>query len=451
MPSNEPLELTAGRWKKIPRKARKKTIADLANEARAEKQKASAKERERRLLSVKNSERLNEAKAEKEKDSAKERERQLNVTYLEHRKNERVAGVLPTIEIKPKKLVEIAVKKNWSSKEYRKALQDLSSQALPTDEQMAKLNEAKLRGPNYLGRTASLTPGYKFRSWSRKTNGFTTQNLLMPAADMTRGQALHPNIAKLEQGEIIYMIGKHLIWDDIPGDEFLSYSIDPMFLVYHALGRHHKAQNGVTIQFIDRRKAKSTNGEPAAFYHALDIYDVFDVRGWNGWSVPVQGKLLPRKFTQEYLSHGTIKSDDLRFQQAKLNDLIRDGLYDLFPAFKVSSKDIRAGLYTGQVTLRTIGYPPPEPTKKRKRTSEQKKKDKRIYAYHDCPRVIPFTAELLVLVQKITRNFINVGKGEDRNAIQPPLHIFLCFLTFEKRPSRDGLFIEWIKKHYTGT
>ena len=393
------------------------------------------------------------ARKEKEKISANERQKQLDVKYLERRKNERVAGVTPKSEIQPKKLVEIAIRKNWTSKEYKAALEKLSSRAHPTERQIARLNEAKLRGPNYLGRTASLTAGYKFKSWSRGTNGFTTQNLLMPAADSHRGEALHPNIADLTQGEVIYMVGKHLIWDDISGDEFLSYSIDPLFLVYHALGRQHKSQNGVTIQFIDRRKAKSVDNKPAAFYHALDIYDVFDVRGWNGWSQRTKGKLLPRKFTQEFLSHGTIKSDDLRFQQAKLDDLIRDGLYDLFPAFKVSNNELRAGLYSGQVTLRTIGYPPPEPSKplKRKRTSEQKKKDKRIYAYHDCPRVISFTNELLAMVQKLTRNFINVGKGEDRNAIEPPLHIFLCFLTFEKRPSRDSLFIEWIKDHYTGT
>lgn len=391
-------------------------------------------------------------KAKEEKITAKERERRADISYLEKRKDDRVAGRKPVNEIKPQKLVDLAIKRNWNSKGYQVALQGLSAYDNPTEEQLAKVSEAKSRGPNYLGRTVSLTAGYKYRWWWRGSNGFTTQNVLMPAADVNRSQAMHPNIASMTQGEIIYMVGEHLIWADIPGDEFLSYSIDTLFLVYHALGRHHKAQKGVTIQFIDRRKAKTPDGQPAAFYHALDLYDIFGVGAWLGWPYRTGIRLLPRKFTQEYLSHGTVKNDDLRFQQAKLDDLIRDGLFDLFSAFKVSIKDKRAGLYSGQVILRTVGYPPPTPVspRKRNRSDVQKKLDRRIYAYHDCPRVIAFTVELLTLVQKLTRNFLVVAGGEDRNTIEPPLHIFLGFLTFEKRPSRDAVFIEWIKAHYSG-
>lgn len=410
-------------------------------------EKAKAGERRRRVIKH-----INAARKEEEKVSAKERERRLDVKHLEQRQKDVDAGRKPSNIVHPQKLVDIAVRKNWTSKKYQAALKTLSLYAVPTEEQMAKLAEARLRGPNYLGRTVSLTAGYKFNSWSSGTNGSTTQYRLMPAADITRSQATHANMAGMSQGEVIYMIGQHLIWNDLAGDEFLSYSIDPLFLVYHALGRYHKAQHGVTVQFIDRRKAKSINGEPAAFYHALDIYDIFGVGAWTGWPSRTRGKLLPRKFTQEFLSHGTVKNADTRFQQATLDDLIRDGLYDLFPTFKVKSNELRAGLYSGQVILRTIGFPPPEVQRplKRKRDDDQKKREKRIYAYHDCPRVVAFTIELLTLVQKLTRNFINVQTGQDRDVLEPPLHVFICFLTFEKRPSRDSTFIEWIKAHYNG-
>jgi hypothetical protein len=79
------------------------------------------------------------------------------------------------------------------------------------------------------------------------------------------------------------MIGHHLAWADLRGDELLSYSIDILFLITHALGRYNRGQGGVTIQFLDRRKARTPDGVCTAFYPALDLYTILRVPKWRGW------------------------------------------------------------------------------------------------------------------------------------------------------------------------
>lgn len=61
------------------------------------------------------------------------------------------------------------------------------------------------------------------------------------------------------------------------------------------------------------------------------------------------------------------------------------------------------------------------------------------------------TPELLKIVRKVTLNFVVVPEGTDTATTEPPLHAFICFLTFEKRRQKDPVFLEWIKKRYNGT
>ncbi|KAM0712160.1 hypothetical protein Q7P37_011254 [Cladosporium fusiforme] len=311
-----------------------------------------------------------------------------------------------------------------------------------TDEQITSLNLAKAGGPNFLGRTASMTRGCKFGQYHRRTNGMTAHDVLLPSADVRKGYVSHQHMTDLSQGELKYMIGNHLMWKDLKGDEFLSYSKDALFLVVHTLRRHHEDQGDVTIQILDRRKAKTLSGDPAAFYNALDMYTTFEVPKWSGWS-----GWADSKFTQEFLTHGPIFYGDPMLKQARVRDLIRDGLYDIFPDFEAPENHKRAGLYTLQVVLRKIGYPPPE-----SRTDGQ---EAHIYSYDECSRIVPMTAELLGIVRKVTLNFSNIPLIPDGYAsqadpdFQPSLHIFISFLTFEKRMRREPAFESWIKQHYT--
>ena len=330
---------------------------------------------------------------------------------------------------------------NNNTKDYTESLRDLLSKDSPTMEQIHALGEASLLGPNFLGRTASLTPGKRF-GYTRKTNGSTSQDLLMPAADANEGYDQHAALADLSQGEIIYMTGHHLAWADLRGDELLSYSTDMLFLVVHALGRANRGQGGVTIQVFDRRKARTTDGERAAFYHALDLYTVFEIPQWSGWQGRHPTKLHPRKFTHEFLSHGTILCDDSSLKQATLGDLIRDGLYEIFPPLKTPQDHMQEGLYTAQVVFRRVGYPPRDPW-----IGEEHPP---IYSYEDCPQVKATTIDLLQTVRKVALNFRDAADGLQTVAVEPPLHAFIGFLTLEKRQRSDPMFTQWIKQHYTG-
>lgn len=308
-------------------------------------------------------------------------------------------------------------------------------------EQIYALGEASLLGPNFLGRTASLTSGKRFGN-TRKTNGSTSQDLLLPAADTNEEYDQHAALADLSQGEIIYMTGHHLAWADLRGDELLSYSTDMLFLLVHALGRANRGQGGVTIQVFNRRKARTTDGNSAAFYHALDLYTIFEIPKWSGWQGWHPTKLHPRKFTHEFLSHGTIRCEDSSMKQATLEDLIRDGLFEIFPPLRTPQDHMQEGLYTAQVVFRRIGYPPRNPW-----INEE---NPPIYSYEDCPQVKAVTIELLQTVRKVSLNFRDAVDRLDTVAVDPPLHTFIGFLTLEKRRRSDPIFTQWIKQHYTG-
>jgi hypothetical protein len=179
---------------------------------------------------------------------------------------------------------------------YARHLKHLSKEH-PTQQQISALCQAAQLGPIVLGCTSSQTNGNNFNAFHKKSNGSTACDVLLPAADThpEDSYSMHLTMTDLTRGELVYMCGKHLVWDDLRGDELLSYSKDPLFLVVHALGRHHNGEGNVTIQFLDRRKAKDPSGNVASFYSALDLYTIFEIPKWEGWSKPHRTKLHPRK------------------------------------------------------------------------------------------------------------------------------------------------------------
>lgn len=327
-------------------------------------------------------------------------------------------------------------------RDYEDQLQRLPTE-LPTQAQTNSLEHSATLGPNYLGRIASLSRGWNFGQYHRKTNGFTAQDLLLPSADVRDERyCSHNHLTDLTQAEIIYMSGNHLIWKDLYGDEFLSYSRDPFFLVVHAARRHQQKQGDVTIQFIDRRKAKTPDGAPAAFYGALDPYTAFRLPLWGCWGAIDEIKLHPRKFTHEDVTQGPILWPDSSIKQARFEDLIRDGLYDIFPEFEVPENHKYAGLYTLQVVYRKMGYPA--------RAAHLGEGCPPIYSYEECPRAVSMTTKLLDTVRKVTCNFCSIPEGTDPDTVEPPLHAFISFLTFHKRSRSDQVFLDWINEHYSG-
>jgi len=327
------------------------------------------------------------------------------------------------------------------SKSYTDNLRALSKDPSTLD-QVYALSEAKLRAPNFLGRTASLTSGTRFKQ-SNKSNGSTTQDILMPAADTDKEYDQHTALIDLSQGEIIYMTGHHLAWADLHGDEFLSYSNNILFLLAHALGRANRGEGGVTIQFLDCRKARTTDGVRTGFYHALDLYTIFGVPKWPGWRGQHITKLHPRKFTHEFLSHGTVCSHDPTLKQARLEDLIRDGLYQIFPPFQTPEDHKEVGLYEIQVIYRQRGY--------QRRQERINEKNPPIYSYDDCPYMKAMDIEELQTVRKVNLNFRHLTTESESIEVEPHLHIFIKFLTLWKRQPADPVFTQWIKQRYTRT
>ena len=343
-------------------------------------------------------------------------------------------------QIPPTDIIKLAMLQHAEGKPYRTSLGELPKEK-PTAEQIDKLQRSMRMAPNYLCRTSSLTPGKRFHH-ENPTNGLTTKRMMMPAADLDLSFVIHDDIFDLNVGELIYVVAQHLIWMDLNCDELLSWSISTLFNVMHGLNRYNEGQGGTTILYVDTRRTKTRKGENANFIHALRLYEEFKVPMFHGWTQPIQSGLKSRKFTQEYLSHGTIINDDRRFVQAKIATLVQSGLYDIFPDLRIPQGQKRTGLYGGLVLYRTIGYPPNEAAKARKE----------IYSYEDCVREVPFTKEYLEKVRKITLSFMAKKQGgvQATQATQEPhLHIFLSFLTFYKRKSRDHVLIEWIQAHYT--
>jgi hypothetical protein len=322
---------------------------------------------------------------------------------------------------------------------YADKLRTLSRE-LSTQEQTAALEHLASRRPRLLGRTASDVHGYRY-SWPM-TNGYTTQHCLQPSADARGDYRCHARLTDLSQGEIVYMSGQHLVWLNPKHDELLSYSNELLFLIVHALGRLHTGQRGVTIQYINCDEATTPDGQPAAFYEALGMYSTFKIDEAVIWNNYNKSGLNPRKFTHEYLSHGTIMLNDLTLKQARLEVLIRDGLFDLMPELYVPHNQIRKGLYSSQVVYRRIGYPP--------RKAPNGEPSSPIYSYDECLRSIPLTKKTLTLARKLALNFVNVPAGTDPATVEPPLHIFVQFLTLHKRNNADPAFLTWIRDHYDG-
>lgn len=215
-----------------------------------------------------------------------------------------------------------------------------------TLEQRELVDKSANFAPFYLGRTASQITGNRFDR--RPSSGHTTSEIIMPHASTHRGYGVHSSIHDIPQLAQSYMIGRHLLWQNIKEDEYMSYSKSGLFLIVHALNRRHNGQGNVTIQFLDRRVAKVEEGQAAAaFYPALDLYAAFRVPENDSWTTPNQGALKPRKFTQEFLSHGVVVLGRSRFKRAPIEDLIRDGLFEIVPELDVPDEYQRVRYYLG--------------------------------------------------------------------------------------------------------
>lgn len=209
-----------------------------------------------------------------------------------------------------------------------------------------------------------------------------------------------------------------------------------IFLIIHALGRFNRGEQQVTLQYLDRRTVKDINDSLASFFPALELYEIFNVATLGGCNRVYSSFLRPGIFTQEFISHGTIKTEDERFPQAPIEALISAGLFVLKPELKIPDNHKYTSLYECQVALRRSGYPPQSHLK--------------AYSYTKCRRTTPFTDEILGIAKDLARLLTKIPGDKSPEAHPPHLHIFLHFLTFDKRPRRDEKFLTFIRDHYNG-
>lgn len=295
----------------------------------------------------------------------------------------------------------------------------------PTKRQIALLEAASGIGPNYLGRTASSEPGTGRWPLGVVSNGRTAHNSIEPGAVANRGYFCRPNLLDMTQAELINMIGAHLIWQKQPGDEFTSHSSSTLYLIANAIKRSRAGAKGVTVQFFDRRKATHRNGEPARFYPALELFRAFEIAE----KYPVKRYMLgqPGMFTHEYLSHGTLVLDMGPLVPATIEELLEKGLMELLPRLTNVDDIDKSGL-GGKYRKR--GFPGPDAD----------------VPYNVCTSTFPITVGTLQAARRLALCFVDNPQGSDQ---EPPLGIFLHFLSFHKRQRRDVNFLNWIVQRYT--
>lgn len=93
-------------------------------------------------------------------------------------------------------------------------------------------------------------------------------------------------------------------------------------------------------------------GRPTRFYQAVKLLKEYRVHDWPGWGHMDKGGLYPRKFTHEFLSHGTIKYRGDRLRHVRLEEFILNDLFEIYPEFEVLSGMIAIGLYERLCALR---------------------------------------------------------------------------------------------------
>lgn len=347
---------------------------------------------------------------------------------------------------RPTNFVEEKLHEKGIEKKYHGKLRALRTGPL-TSEEREKLRQIAKPTTNYVCRTASTEAGRHggdLNIFSNASNGYTDTEIILPAVETNEDYRGYQRIEDLSRGDLIDMVGNHLMWLDLAGDGFMSYSLDIVMTLWHGLGRLHRGEEDAALGFYDRRRMERVDRELSPLFHALDLYDAVGVWDWEGWDARHRNdKLRPRKFTQELLSHGPVVITDKRFRPALISKLIADGLYKIFPEFEIPVGTKAGGLYGGQVYFRKCGYPA-------KLGPVYAKGLRLLYSYDDCAETEIMTPEKLATIQKVARNHMNIPADTDAESVEPHLHIFLQYLTLRKKAKGDPVIMEWIRQHYTG-
>lgn len=216
------------------------------------------------------------------------------------------------------------------------------------------------------------------------------------------------------------MLGEHLAWNDRIQDELLSWSDSWLFAILHLYQRHLKGQGDGYLFCVDRRRAcklpdQGGAQKQAEFFPALPLGNAVNLLGYP-WSAFMQGNLVYRRFVHEYLTHGVIEyPKDDRLQPISWEDLQKD-IFILIPEMKVPADKKAFGLTQVLLCLRRVNY--------------------------DGPARLTTESELNA-AEKLARLHVRASLVE---CVQPPLAIFINYLTLRKRDINDTLFQERVRR-----
>lgn len=87
---------------------------------------------------------------------------------------------------------------------------------------------------------------------------------------------MHNTLFDIPYANFQHMLGLHLMWEDPPLDELLSWTDSWLFVIVHALGRYEKGQRVPIISCGRASGLKTPDGQPAPSYSAVELHKAYE-------------------------------------------------------------------------------------------------------------------------------------------------------------------------------
>ncbi|TID27585.1 hypothetical protein E2P81_ATG00340 [Venturia nashicola] len=265
------------------------------------------------------------------------------------------------------------------------------------------------------------------RSWTLfglgSTAGFSCPDYYWPNAKRN-GKQMHNTLFDIPYATFRHMLGDHLMWEDPPLDELLSWTDSWLFVIVHAIGRYENGQRIAVIACGRASGLTTPNGQSVPFYYANELHNAYQLLD-RVWKIGAQDsfhgdrsfKLAARKFSHEWLSHGIVLDPNHEMQHVELGEMILQGLFYLYPELNIRGLSERSGLYEQLTALRQgLFY---------------------------CANESEITTNDMAIAASIARLFCKPGEGK------APLSILLDTLSLRERMPHNNKFRSWIVENYT--
>jgi hypothetical protein len=221
----------------------------------------------------------------------------------------------------------------------------------------------------------------------------------------------------MTESDIYAMLKDHICWHNRRENEFLSWTYSLLFLLSHAILRLEKGQKDIHLAFGNVKQLQKPSGERAPLYRTIDLLNTVPAQDFSEQTDLTKRKMHHRHYTHEILSVGEIRDPGDFVVHVALEQLIRNGLFDLVPELLVVNRYIpRTGLYQHFLWSKNALF----------RTVETRKIAR--WELEICHRLAS----------------CNKRSGETK----APFWAFITWLSVRCRPEVNKEFRTWIKHHY---